>query len=598
MAEDGLHAALLDNGTVVQNRHAVADFLNHAHLVGDDDDRDAQFAVDLLDQLQDGVGRVGVKGTRRFVAEQHLRVGRQGAGNGNALFLAAGQLGRVGVGFVRQADQLQQFAGAGLGLFLRDLGKLHREHNVAQAGPLHQQVELLEYHRNFAAGGAQVSRIQVLHLFPVDDDAPLVGAFQHIDAAYQRRFSGARHTNDAVDIAIPDGQVDVVQRDDRATLRGKALGQVLQFDHGYSPSLTKIANECKTHSLLILLYFTTGCKVFLAVWCLALWGRAMFAPTTLPRICFFLENGHDRAVISAVDVILDLVAGQGGVQGLDGGVALVAFLHDQNVGVGLGSLRGCVLGGKSILADGEASLYCVVAVDDGKVNVLHGAGQLGSLDFLYLHVMGVLGDVVDGGGQTGAVTHGDQTLSGQQLQGAGLVGGVVGHGDRCAVSDVGEVAALARVDAERLIVDSADADEVGAVLLVEAVEVGGVLEVVSVNLAVLGHKVGLDVIAELNDLKVDALLRQNLLGHIQDLGVGRGGGGDLQGRAGQVAGGLGSLRRSCGALGGGSLRRSGLGGGSGGAAGGQAQGQGSGERCRNQFFHGSNLLFIVRCVVL
>ncbi len=116
MAEDGLHAALLDNGTVVQNRHAVADFLNHTHLVGDDDDRDAQFAVDLLDQLQDGVGRVGVKGTRRFVAEQHLRVGRQGAGNGNALFLASGQLGRVGVGLVRQADQFQQFAGAGLGL--------------------------------------------------------------------------------------------------------------------------------------------------------------------------------------------------------------------------------------------------------------------------------------------------------------------------------------------------------------------------------------------------------------------------------------------------------------------------------------------------
>ena len=145
----------------------------------------------------------------------------------------------------------------------------------------------------------------------------------------------------------------------------------------------------------------------------------MFASTTLPRICFSLENGHDRAVIGAVDVILDLVAGQGGVQGLDGGVALVAFLHDQNVGVGLGSLRGCVLGGKSILADGEASLDCVVAVDDGKVNILHGAGQLGSLDFLDLHVMGVLGDVVDGGGQTGAVTHGDQTLSGQQLQLAG-----------------------------------------------------------------------------------------------------------------------------------------------------------------------------------
>ncbi len=114
---------------------------------------------------------------------------------------------------------------------------------------------------------------------------------------------------------------------------------------------------------------------------------------------------------------------------------------------------------------------------------------------------GVLGDVVDGRGQTGAVTHGDQTLSGQQQQSAGLVGGIVGHGDGCAVRDVGKVIALARIDAERLIVDGADADEVGAVLLVEAVKVGGVLEVVGIDLAALGDKVGLDIVAELNDLR-------------------------------------------------------------------------------------------------
>ena len=204
--------------------------------------------------------------------------------------------------------------------------------------------------------------------------------------------------------------------------------------------------------------------------------------------------------------------------------------------------------------------------------------------------MGVLGDVVDRSGQTGAVADGDQALGGQQLQSAGLVGGVVGHGDGRAVRNACQIIALARIDAERLIVDRADADQMGAVLLVEAVEVGGVLEVVGVNLTALGDEVGLDVVAELNNLEVDALLGQDLLGHVQDLGVGRGGGGDLQGRTGQLTGlggGLGSRGRSSRALGG-----SGLGGGSdgigrsGGAAGGQRQGQRSGERCRNQFFHG------------
>lgn len=48
------------------------------------------------------------------------------------------------------------------------------------------------------------------------------------------------------------------------------------------------------------------------------------------------------------------------------------------------------------------------------------------------------------------------------------------------------------------------------------------LEVVGVNLAALGDEVGLDVVAELNNLEVDALLGQNLLGHVQNLGMGRG----------------------------------------------------------------------------
>ena len=128
---------------------------------------------------------------------------------------------------------------------------------------------------------------------------------------------------------------------------------------------------------------------------------------------------------------------------------------------------------------------------------------------LDLQVVGVVGDVVDRSGQTGAVADGDQALGGQQLQSAGLVGGVVGHGDGRAVRNVCQIIALARIDAERLIVDRADADQMGTVLLVEAVEVGGVLEVVGINLAALGDEVGLDVVAELNNLEVDALLGQN-----------------------------------------------------------------------------------------
>ena len=74
--------------------------------------------------------------------------------------------------------------------------------------------------------------------------------------------------------------------------------------------------------------------------------------------------------------------------------------------------------------------------------------------------------------------------------------------------------------------DALDRHQVGALLLVEAVEVGGVLEVVGVDLAVLGGGVGQDVVGELLDLEGPAVLLELLLDRaVQDFGVGGGGGG-------------------------------------------------------------------------
>ena len=62
----------------------------------------------------------------------------------------------------------------------------------------------------------------------------------------------------------------------------------------------------------------------------------------------------------------------------------------------------------------------------------------------------------------------------------------------------------------------------GAVLGVEVVQVGLMLEVVGVNLAAVHHVVGLDVIGELLDVQGDVFLGQDVLGDGQDFGVGEG----------------------------------------------------------------------------
>ena len=65
------------------------------------------------------------------------------------------------------------------------------------------------------------------------------------------------------------------------------------------------------------------------------------------------------------------------------------------------------------------------------------------------------------------------------------------------------------------------------VLIVKIIKVGGVLEVVRVNLSVLGNYVRLNIVGEFDDFKCDFLHGEDVLCNRKDLGVRCGGGGDL-----------------------------------------------------------------------
>ena len=66
----------------------------------------------------------------------------------------------------------------------------------------------------------------------------------------------------------------------------------------------------------------------------------------------------------------------------------------------------------------------------------------------------------------------------------------------------------------------------GAVLGVEAVQVGGVLEVVGVEFTAVHGQVGLHIVGVDDDLQLVALLGQDRLGDLEDLGMRHRGGAD------------------------------------------------------------------------
>ena len=204
--------------------------------MGDDDHGDVQLLVDVPDQLQYLSGGLGVQGTGGLVAQQNLGVGGQGTGNGHALLLAAGQLGRIGVCLVRQANQLQQLAPALFRVGPLYTGDLHGEADVTQAGALHEQVEVLEDHSDVPASGAQLDGGHGVQPLAVHDDLALCGALQQVDAAHQRALARAGHTDNAVDVSILNGQGHILQCVHASVGTGVVcLAYVFQFYHDGVP---------------------------------------------------------------------------------------------------------------------------------------------------------------------------------------------------------------------------------------------------------------------------------------------------------------------------------------------------------------------------
>ena len=92
------------------HRDLVAELDRLVDVVGDEDDRLAQLALQAQELVLQLLAHDRVDGAERLVHQHHRRVGGERAGDADALLLPAGQLRRVALGEVRsQADPLEQF---------------------------------------------------------------------------------------------------------------------------------------------------------------------------------------------------------------------------------------------------------------------------------------------------------------------------------------------------------------------------------------------------------------------------------------------------------------------------------------------------------
>ena len=141
-------------GSGLERNDPVGEQDRFIDVVGDEDDGLLFLRPDRLDLgLQLGAGE-GVERRQRLVEQQHFGIQRERARDGDALAHAAGELGRLAVGRVRQPDHVDVAPDASdaFGFFLAAEHGIDRERNIALDRQPRQQRIALKHHAALRPG--------------------------------------------------------------------------------------------------------------------------------------------------------------------------------------------------------------------------------------------------------------------------------------------------------------------------------------------------------------------------------------------------------------------------------------------------------------
>ena len=200
----------LDDAALVHEDDPVGDRAGEAHLVGDDEHGHAG-ASELENDVEDLAHHFRIEGGGDLVEEEDLGGHHEGAHDGDALALAAGELARVVVGAVRQADALEQFQRPRARVGARFSGdEAGGERQVPHDGEVGEELVRLEDHADAAAnlGPGDAGRGQV---GPVEEDLPGVDGFEAVNGAQERGLAAAGGPDDDDDFTVGDVEGDTAQ---------------------------------------------------------------------------------------------------------------------------------------------------------------------------------------------------------------------------------------------------------------------------------------------------------------------------------------------------------------------------------------------------
>ena len=174
-------------------------------VVGHEDDRDAQVALNLLQFFPHLLADLGVQGGEGLIQKQQGGLEQQGAGNGDTLLLAAGEL--AGILLLRSAhrNELQDLLDVLVDGRLGDLPQLQAEGQVLIDRHVGPEVVALEHHGGGALFGRQVDNGLSIH-----QDIAGSHIQETADGPQDGRFAAAGGAQKGNDFTLIDFEIDML----------------------------------------------------------------------------------------------------------------------------------------------------------------------------------------------------------------------------------------------------------------------------------------------------------------------------------------------------------------------------------------------------
>ncbi len=202
---------MLNQFAVFQNADTVAEGQRLFLIVGDENRRDADLALDAFQFDLHVQPQCLVERAERFVQQQHARPRHDGAGQRDTLPLPAGELMRPPVAEIAELHQIERLADPFLFFRRRNLPHPKTEADIVGDAHVRKQGVVLEHHADFA-----LFHRHVLDRPVADPHRALVGEDETGNRPQQGRLAAARRPQQPEELTVRKGQRYVVERRQRA----------------------------------------------------------------------------------------------------------------------------------------------------------------------------------------------------------------------------------------------------------------------------------------------------------------------------------------------------------------------------------------------